>query len=144
MAKVTAQQWLTNWSTGISNKTQKIRDGISNTRVAPGAAAAAKKEKMRAGINRAIDSGKWETNVAAVSLQDWQQSTLNKVGNIATGAANAVKSAKVANSVAQMLADNDAALAAIANMPSDTLDQRIQRSVAYQQARATIAAQRGK
>lgn len=144
MAKVTAQQWATNWAQGLSNKTQKIRDGVSAVRTAPGALAAQKADKMLAGVTAAVTSGKWANAVGSVSLGDWQTATLAKVGNIATGAALAAKDPKVLQSAAQMLADNDAALAAIASMPSDTVDQRIQRSVAYQQARNQIAQQRGK
>ena len=143
MAKVTVQQWLQNWQQGISSKTSKITQGIQSVTVAPGQKAAQKSSAMLAGVTAAVTSGKWAERVSSVSLSDWQTATAAKVGNIATGAANAVKSQRVQQNVAQALADNDAALAAIANMPSDTVDQRIQRSVAYQQERARLAAQRG-
>lgn len=143
MAKVSSAEWLQNWQNGISSKTSKITKGIQSVTIAPGQKAAAKANAMLAGVTAAVTSGKWASNVASVSLSDWQTATSAKVGNIATGAANAVKSPKVQQAVATMLADNDAALAAIANMPSDTVDQRIQRSVAYQQERARLAAARG-
>lgn len=142
MARVNAQQWLDRWGTGLSGAGQRVKDGVARVAQAPGQAAAAKQEKMRAGINAAIDSGKWAKNVGSVSLASWQTSmTTTGITNMSTGVQKA-KQNKVAK-IQQMLDDNDAALAAIANMPSDTFEQRVQRSVAYQHARRTIAQQRG-
>lgn len=144
MAKVTAQQWLDNWSAGLSSASTKIKAGIARVTTAPGQKAASKADKMLAGVTAAVTSGKWANAVGSVSLADWQSATSNKVGNIATGAQNAKTSQKTAQAITQMLADNDAAVAAIANLPSDTLQDRIQRSIAFMQTRAQIAQQRGK
>lgn len=54
--------------------------GVQAVTQAPGAAAAAKKEKMRAGVMQALDSGKWERNVAAVPLQTWKDAAATKGG----------------------------------------------------------------
>lgn len=144
MAKVTAQQWGANWSQALANKTQKIQQGIAQVQTAPGQKAAAKASAMLAGVTQAVTSGRWAAAVSSVSLSDWQQATTAKVGNIATGAAAAVKTQKFNAAITQMLSDNDAALAAIASMPSDTSEQRMQRALAFMQARRDIAMQRGK
>lgn len=144
MAKVTAQQWGANWSQALANKTQKIQQGVQAVSTAPGQKAAAKANAMLAGVTHAVTSGKWAANVSSVSLSDWQAATLAKVGNVATGASAAVKTQKFQQAITQMLSDNDAALAAISGMPSDTSDQRMQRALAFMQARRDIAAQRGK
>lgn len=142
MARTTAAEWLQRWGSGLNNATARIKSGVAKVTQAPGVAAAAKVQKMRNGVLQAIDSGKWASNVSSVPLSVWQSSMSNKgVNNIATGVTQAqqTKQAKIQT----MLDDNDAALAAIASMPSDTPDQRIQRAVAFMQARKQIAAQRG-
>ena len=143
MAKVSVQQMMTDWANGISQNTTKIKNGIAAVSVAPGQKAAARASAMLAGVTAAVTSGRWSAAVGGVSLSDWQNATIAKVANIATGAQAAIKTAKVQQAFAQNLADNDTALAAIATMPSDTVDQRIQRSVAYQQERHRLAQGRG-
>lgn len=142
MARTTAAQWLQRWGSGLNNAGQRIKEGVAKVTVAPGQAAAAKVQKMRNGVLQAIDSGKWANNVSAVPLSTWQQAmSVKGTANIASGVTQAQQTKQ--GKIQQMLDDNDAALAAIASMPSDTPDQRIQRAVAFMQARKQIAAQRG-
>src|ERR1051326_2959510 len=129
---LTAQQFLDRWASGISSNTQKIKDGIQRVNTAPGQKAAAKKDKMRAGINAAFDSGKWEAAVSGVSLSDWQNATIAKVSNVATGASAAKNNPRVVASVTKNLANIDAAKAAVESMPTDTIEQRIQKGIAFQ------------
>ncbi len=55
-----------------------MRKGIEKVTENPTAKAAAKKEKMRANLNAAIDNGKWEAGLRRVSLDGWKQQILNK------------------------------------------------------------------
>ena len=135
MAKVTAQEWLQNWGNGLNGAGAKIKKGVQSVTVAPGVAAAAKEDKLRAGFNAALDSGKWSNNVQRVSLGQWQDAMANKgVANISSGVAQAQKTRQ--QQIAQMLQDNDAAVAAVANMPTDTQEQRIAKATAFMRARA--------
>jgi hypothetical protein len=138
VAKVTSQQWLTNWANGLNGAGAKIKAGVGRVSVAPGVAAAAKEQKMLTNTTAAIQSGKWSKNVQSVSLSAWQTSMTNKgIANISSGTAQAQQT-KV-NQITQMLADNDAAVAAVAAMPTDTIQQRMAKAVAFMQARSAAA-----
>ena len=140
MKAQTAQDWLTAWGNGLNAKVANYTKGVNAVQIAPGAAAAAKAEKMRAGVNAAIDSGKWQRNVSAVSLGDWKSAASTKgAQNIPSGVAQAQKTKAAA--ITKMLADTAAAVAAVQGMPTDTLQQRIAKSSAYQLARAAAANQ---
>lgn len=141
MANVSAAEWLQNWGNGLNGAGAKIKRGVSRVTVAPGVSAASKEDKMKAGINAAIDSGKWSNRVQSVSLPQWQDSMITKgVANISSGVAQAQKN-KV-QAVQQMLADNDAAVSAVANMPTDTMEQRMAKATAFMRARSEAANRR--
>ena len=134
MARVTAQQWLQDWQNGMNGAAAKIKSGVQKVTIAPGIAAAAKESKMLTNTTAAITSGKWSHAVSAVSLPSWQSAMSTKgVANISTGVAQAAQT-KVAQ-ITKMLADNDAAVAAVENMPTDTMQQRMAKAQAFMQAR---------
>lgn len=64
------------WSNNLTNAADTIRAGVNAVQQAPGVAAAAAQNTMRARILAAIDSGKWAANVSAVSLSSWKNSML--------------------------------------------------------------------
>ena len=139
MARVTAAQWLQDWGTGLNGAAAKIKRGVSAVNVAPGQAAAAKEQKMLNNTVAALNSGKWSRNVAAVSLGSWQDAMTNKgLANISAGVQQAQKTKQAA--ITKMLAETDAAVAQVANMPTDTMEQRIAKANAYMRARADLAA----
>lgn len=77
----------TNWANGMSNATAKITAGVNAVSVAPTQLAAQAANRMLAGIQAAVSSGKWQARLQAVTLQDWQQAMLNKgVPRVASGA----------------------------------------------------------
>lgn len=86
MPKITPQQAATKQADRLKGSLEMIRDGVNRVDVAPGVKAAAKQDKMKANLIRAIDDGTWARNVSAVSLADWKLSMLNKgVGRIPEG-----------------------------------------------------------
>ena len=90
MAMATPAQAAQAWQTGMQNSTQKITAGVNNVTVAPTQLAAAAADRMLMGIQRAVQSGKWQAGLQAVSLQDWKSAMLDKgVNRIASGAAAA-------------------------------------------------------
>jgi hypothetical protein len=84
----TADQAAAAWVAGLANAGQKITDGVNSVTAAPGQLAARQKAVYTANV--AANADKWAKNVAAVSLQTWQQDTISKgIPRIATGAAAA-------------------------------------------------------
>ena len=130
MAKLTASEYAEKWGRRLKNSTQDVRDGIQRVTVAPGIKAAESQDRMLNAITESITSGKWARNVAAVSLQDWQKSALDKgVNRIAAGVDNAMQ--KQVAMADKLLADVDAVVAEVDRMPNATLDDRLARMVAY-------------
>lgn len=85
---VTPDQAAKDWVAGLSSKTEKIKANVQAVRVAPGQAAARQKGAYLAGVQQSAD--KWAANVAAVPLQEWVDSMVNKgIPRIATGASAA-------------------------------------------------------
>lgn len=59
----------------VSQNIQEYRDGVNDLTESPGKLAVKKKDKFRANLMAAIDSGKWEENTAATDLDDWKRRT---------------------------------------------------------------------
>jgi len=130
MSKVTAQQYADKWGRNLKNSTQDIRAGVERVTTAPGMQAAKKSDKYLAGIQRAVANGTWQKNVAAVSLQDWQAKTINKgIGRISAGVDSA-QTAQIAMAE-KLLAAVDSVKAKVDSMPDTSLDDRLNRMVAF-------------
>lgn len=130
MARVNAQQWMDKWGTNLTNSTQYIKAGVDRVQTAPSQTAIAAKDRMKANLIASIDNGSWENGLSKVSLADWQNAMKNKgINNLTAGIATA-KTRKLAN-VQAMLAANDAAVAAVNNLPKGGLQQGIARMTAF-------------
>ena len=110
---------------------QDYTAGIRRVTQAPGAAAAAKEAKYLTGVQEAVASGLWKQRVGSVSLADWQQASVEK-GAARLGAGVAASRAKIVSTATQLLAAVDSARSKVRSMPDTTLQDRINRSVAYQ------------
>jgi hypothetical protein len=89
MAK-NAQLAADKWAAGMAAAGPAITAGVQGVTTAPGVAAAANAAGYAAGVQAAVASGKWQQAVAAVPLQNWQQSMLQKgLPRVGTGAAAA-------------------------------------------------------
>ena len=135
MARVTAQQAATKWQQRLSSATQQITDGVNGVTVAPGAKAAAAKalwlQKVQASQN------KWAANVAAVTLQSWQNSMITVgIPRVATGAA--AKVGKVESFMSQFLPYLDAGVAKVNAMPKGDINASIARATAMIQYNANF------
>jgi hypothetical protein len=131
MARVTASEFAEKWARRTSAATPDYVRGVERVTESPGAKAAASADLMRARVNEAIDSGKWQRNVGAVSLQEWKRAASEKgAQRIAAGVQGA--SSKMNTFATQVLPFIDNVRQQVDSMPKTSLEDRIQRSVAFQ------------
>lgn len=130
MAKVTAQQYADKWGRRLKGATTDIRQGVERVSTAPGQKAASQADKMLAGIQAAISDGKWQRAVGAVTLEEWKDATLQKgIGRISSGVDSSLQSQ--VQMAEKLLAAVDSVKSQVDNMPDTTLDDRINRMVAF-------------
>lgn len=130
MARVTAQEYAEKWGRRLSGSTQDIRRGVERVTEAPGQKAAAQSQRMLAGIQEAIADGRWQRAVAGVSLQDWKTATLEKgIGRISSGVEGAM--GRQVQMAERLLSAVDSVKSRVDAMPDATLEDRIQRMVAF-------------
>lgn len=115
------------WVNNLSNATSSITAGVNAVTQAPGAKAAASVQTWLARIQQSAQ--KWQKNVAAVSLQEWQQAMINVgIPRIAQGAqAKQSKYLAFAQKFYPYLQQGQAQVQA---MPKVTLQDGINRAVA--------------
>lgn len=133
MTRLTPQEAAEKWARKASAASQDYQRGIERVRESPTAKAVQKKDKLVQGFQDAVNSGKWETNTARVTLQEWQRAASQKgVPNFATGIQ--ASQAKTQGAYQRLFPLIDQAQNAIQNMPDTTLEQRLARSTAFARA----------
>ena len=75
---LSSQQVTAKWQQNTAGATQAYKDGINSVSVAPTATAAQHLDRYLNGVNAAVSSGKMAAALNAVSLQSWQQASINK------------------------------------------------------------------
>jgi hypothetical protein len=107
-----------------------MRQGVERVTQSPTEAAASKKEKFRAGIQEAIDSGKWERGLRRVSLDEWKSKMIDKgLGRVAAGIDAAAP--KVREFAAELLPYQDRLKGQIEGMPDISLEDNINRMTTW-------------
>jgi hypothetical protein len=91
MGMVSPAQAAQAWVNGMQAAGAKITAGVNAVTVSPTSAAADASDRMLMGITRAVQSGKWQNSLRAVSLQDWKSAMLEKGVNRIGGGAAAAK-----------------------------------------------------
>ena len=130
MAKLTAAEATEKWGRRLKGSGEDIRRGIDRVTEAPGQKAARAADKMLAGVQQSISDGTWQSQVAGVSLEEWKEKAKNKgIGRIAAGVDAAMP--KHVQTMERVLAAVDATKAEVDRMPSTTLEDRINRMVAF-------------
>lgn len=130
MAKLTPTEFQEKHARRLKGAVDDIRKGLERVTEAPTAKAAAKKDKMKLRINEALDTGKWESRLKGVSLEEWKTKAVEKgLGRIASGVDGAAK--KVENFASQLLPYQDSVRAKVKNMPDLTLEDRITRATTF-------------
>ena len=127
MARLTPTEAAAKWQRNLSNSTEDIRAGIERVDVAPGAQAAKKRQKWEQGVRDS--AAKWQRNVAAVPLDEWKRKAI-EVGLPRVSSGAQANEGKTADFFGEFLPHLDRGVAKIDAMPDNTLDDRINRSVA--------------
>jgi len=123
--------------TGMTNATERIRIGVEAVTVSPCAKAAAQKTKMLQNLTAAVNSGKWERGLNAVSVEQWKAAFLSKgLNRIAEGATAARP--KMVEFFTKLFAFQNNLLTRVQAMPSTTLDQSIARMTTWVREMATF------
>lgn len=129
----TPEQAVAKWLTNIGGATDRMTQGAQRVTKAPGASAAAAADKWLARVTAA--KTKFQTNVARVSLQDWQAAYINiGIPRVAQGAQ--AKQSKVLSFQQEFLPYLQRGVATIDQMPSVTLQDGIARATAMIQYNA--------
>ncbi len=129
MAKQSPQQLAQKWSRNLAASTASIQAGVNAVTVSPTERAARQSEAYLMGVQNAVASGKFQSALRRVTLQEWQSSMLNKgIGRIASGANAAI--GKVEGFLAEFLPHVEAGQRMLETMPRGDLQTNIARAVA--------------
>ena len=130
MARLTAVEFQEKHARRLSAAVEDVRKGIDKVTVNPCELAAAKADKMLAGVTAAVQDGRWAAGLKRVSLEEWKDKAKNiGVNRIASGIAAA--KAKVISFAEQLLPHIDAQVAKIKGMSDLTLEDNINRMVTF-------------
>jgi len=130
MAKLTAAEFQEKHARRLKAATEDMRKGVMAVTKSPTAAAADKKEKMRANLTAALDSGKWEKGLRRVTLEDWKKKMVDVgVARVASGIDGA--KAKTIAFADQLLPHIDSVQAEIKKLPDVTLEDSINRMTTF-------------
>lgn len=90
MAMQTPQAITQKWLNNMSRASEAYKAGVQAVTESPTAKAAAAADRYVQGVQRAVDTGKFQNNLQRISLPAWQQATINKgAARLASGAAAA-------------------------------------------------------
>jgi hypothetical protein len=130
MARLTAVEFQEKHARRLSAAVEDVRKGIDKVTVNPCELAAAKQDKMLAGVMAAVNEGRWAAGLKRVSLDEWKDKAKNiGVGRIAGGIAAA--KTKVIAFAEQLLPHIDAQVAKIKGMSDLTLEDNINRMTTF-------------
>ena len=130
MARVTPEEFQEKHARRLKGASEDMRRGVERVTESPTLKAAAKKDKMRAGVNAAIDSGKWERGLKRVTLEDWKGQMINVgIGRVAAGIDAAAP--KVVAFAGELLPHIDRVKGELTKLPDLTLDDNINRMTTF-------------
>lgn len=125
--KSTPSDAVSKWLTNLGASTDRMTAGANRVTKAPGQAAAAAADKWLQRVT--ASKQKFATNVARVSLQDWQASYINiGIPRVAQGAQ--AKQSKMLDFMNEYLPYLQRGVSTIDQMPSTTLEDGIARATA--------------
>jgi len=130
MAKLTSAEFAEKHARRLKGAITDMQRGVEGVTASPTLAAVAKKDKMRAEINRSIDEGKWEAGLRRVTLEEWKSKMIQKgLGRVAAGIDAA--QGKVVAFADKLLPFQDTLKGTVARMPDVSLEDNINRMTAW-------------
>ena len=117
------------WQRNLGNAQQEMQAGVDRVTQAPGAAAAAKKQKWVMALQDSATQDKWERNVRSVSLSQWQES-MKTLGIQRAAAGATAKKPKFEAAMASLLPYIDSVRQQVRALPDNTPQDREQRALA--------------
>lgn len=127
MVRMSPEDAQAKWAQRTSAATNDMAAGIARVTVAPGAAAVAKKAAWVQGVQSSVD--KWARNTGRVSLDAWKAAAGGiGVQRVAQGVQ--AKQAKWGDFAREFFPHLDAGIQKLKNMPSNTVEDRINIAVA--------------
>lgn len=137
MSKLTAAQFTEKHARRLKAAVEDVRAGIDRVTENPCEKAAAKQDKMLTNLTAAVSSGKWAAGLKRVTLEDWKKKARDVgVNRIAAGIDAA--SGKVTAFAEVLLPHIDRGQDKIKAMPDVTLDDNINRMVAFTRHMSTM------
>ncbi len=130
MAKLTASEFQEKHARRLKAAVEDVRKGIDRVTESPTEKAAAKQDKMLTNLTASVNSGKWAAGLKRVSLDDWKRQTRDVGVNRIAAGIDAAKS-KVIAFAEELLPHIDRGREKIKAMPDVTLDDNINRMVAF-------------
>ncbi len=130
MAKLSATEYAEKWGRRLKASTEDVRKGVQRVTVAPGEAAAAQIELMKANLMKSLEDGTWANNVRAVTLQEWQDKFITK-GIPRMGAGVDAAQPKQILMAEKLLAAVDASVDQVNRTPRGDLETNIGRMVTF-------------
>jgi hypothetical protein len=138
MRMTTAQAWADAWSAGVAGSAGRMRTGAAGVAVAPGVTATQpdRMNRMRANWNAAtVDGGVWQTNTAAVTVQQWRDAYTGRgIANAQTAAADPIIKRRVQNFATAAMPYYRQTMQTIAAMPKSTTQDSLNRVKAWMDA----------
>jgi hypothetical protein len=126
MPKLTPEEFAEKHARRLKASVDDIRNGVSRVNEAPGVKAAEKKDKMLQNVTRAIQEGKWEQRVKAVTLDEWKTKMIDKGLNRIAAGIDAAKDKQV-DFARQLLEYQTGLQNKVNKMPDLTLEDSLNR-----------------
>lgn len=126
MPALSIQDVLNKWKTNTSGATNAYKAGVMAVTENPAQKAAQAVDKYVAGIQEAIQTGKYQRGLGRVTLQSWQQAAVNVgAGRLGSGVQKGEQ--KMNSFLTQFLPFQQAVTQSVRAMPSLTPEDREQR-----------------
>jgi len=132
--RLTAEQATQRLIQGAQANVGRYVQGIQSVTESPMAKAASKAQKAAAGYAESISSGRWAAGLAGSTIEEWRAGAVAGGGSAYVAGIQA-KQAKIARKLGPALDATYNVADQVASMPTDTVQQRIAKSTAYQQKR---------
>ena len=128
--KITPAEFQEKHARNLKASLADMRAGVGRVTEAPGAAAAAKQDKMLANLTAKVQDGTWAARLKKVTLEEWREKMINKGLPRVSGGIDAA-SGKVTDFASQLLPAVDAASRKAQGMPDLTIEDSIARMTSF-------------